>query len=46
MDELFVVDRELVPSEIVQLMTKNRIDPPEVVSAVGLTDIRAYLNRF
>lgn len=31
MDELFVVDRELVPSEIVQLMTKNRIDPVSVV---------------
>ncbi|MCU0787675.1 MAG: LamG domain-containing protein, partial [Verrucomicrobia bacterium] len=31
MDELFVVDRELVPSEIVQLMTRNRIDPAQIV---------------
>jgi hypothetical protein len=31
MDELFVVDRELVPSEIVQLMMENRIDPVQMV---------------
>lgn len=30
-DELFVVDRELVPSEIVRLMKENRLDPAQII---------------
>jgi ferric-dicitrate binding protein FerR (iron transport regulator) len=35
MDELFVVDRELAPSEIVRLMTDNRLDAPRIASGMA-----------
>jgi len=40
-DELFVVDRELVPSEIVRLMKENRLDPAQIARGWSAPDYQA-----